>query len=66
MGDQYNLAHQSDDLMLGWGARILGSSTGGLWSPMERGLHINVLELLAGAFAIKTLHIRLKMEQSHT
>ena len=29
----------------GWGAHLEQSSTQGLWSPQEKGLHINVLEL---------------------
>ena len=44
------------------------SETGSLWSSTERNLHINVLEMLAGTFAIKTfakdhsnIHIHLKM-----
>ena len=32
----------------GWGAHLEQSSTKGLWSPQEKGLHINVLELKAG------------------
>ena len=31
----------------GWGAHLEQSSTQGLWSPQEKGLHINVLELKA-------------------
>ena len=31
----------------GWGAHLELSSTQGLWSPQEKGLHINVLELKA-------------------
>lgn len=31
----------------------MGISTGGLWSNQEKKLHINCLELLAGAFAVK-------------
>ena len=29
----------------GWGAHLEQSSTQGLWSPQEKGLHINILEL---------------------
>ena len=32
----------------------MGTSTGGEWSQAESSLHINCLELLAGAFAVKT------------
>ena len=44
----------------GWGAHMEGGpSTGGRWSQEERGLHINVLELLAVEIAVKTfLRIR--------
>jgi hypothetical protein len=38
----------------GWGAYCMGVSTGGQWSQGESLLHINCLELLAGAFAVKT------------
>ena len=31
----------------GWGAHLKPNSTQGLWSPQEKGLHINVLELKA-------------------
>ena len=66
-----DLTLESDASMLGWGASMLGSATGGLWSSTERNLHINVLEMLAGTFAIKTfakdhsnIHIRLKMDNT--
>ena len=38
----------------GWGAYCMGVSTGGQWTEGETQLHINCLELLAGAFAIQT------------
>ena len=44
-------------------------TTGGLWSQMEKKLHINCLELLAGSFAVKSftkdhlcVHVRLRMD----
>ena len=37
----------------GWGAHLEPSSTQGLWSPQEKGLHINVLELKAAFLALK-------------
>ena len=66
-----NLTIESDASLLGWGALAEGAATGGLWSPQERHLHINVLELIAGGFAVKTfakgkkdLHVRLKMDNT--
>ena len=66
-----DLTLESDASMLGWGASMLGSATGGLWSSTERNLHINVLEMLSGTFAIKAfakdhsnIHIRLKMDNT--
>ncbi|KAM4702972.1 uncharacterized protein WCC33_011531 [Rhinophrynus dorsalis] len=50
-----DLVIESDASMLGWGARLGNLSTGGKWSPQERRLHINCLELLAGSFALKSL-----------
>ena len=38
----------------GWGAFCNGVSIGGQWSQGESLFHINCLELLAGAFAVKT------------
>ena len=37
----------------GWGAHLEPSSTQGLWSPQEKGLHINVLELKAAFLALR-------------
>ena len=37
----------------GWGAHLDQSSTQGLWSPQEKGLHINVLELKAVFLALR-------------
>ena len=36
-----------------WGAHLEPSSTQGLWSPREKGLHINVLELKAAFLALR-------------
>ena len=43
----------SDASLLGWGAHFQEQATGGRWSPFECLLHINVLECLAGMFAVK-------------
>ena len=48
-----NLTIRSDASLQGWGAVCNGIRTGGHWSIQERTLHINSLELLAGAFAVK-------------
>ena len=37
----------------GWGAHLDQSSTKGLWSDQEKGLHINVLELKAVSLALR-------------
>ena len=39
---------ETDASLLGWGARLGGQTTGGMWSMMEREAHINLLELLGG------------------
>ncbi|XP_040261452.1 uncharacterized protein LOC120977528 [Bufo bufo] len=44
----------SDASLSGWGAHCEGITTGGGWSEIETGFHINALELLAGSFAIKS------------
>ena len=72
------LLHPPPDIVLetdasktGWGAVCQGVQTGGLWSQMERKLHINCLELLAGSFAVKCftkhrlcVHVRLRMDNT--
>ena len=42
----------TDDSNEGWGAHLDQSSTKGLWSEQEKGLHINVLELKAVSLAL--------------
>ena len=67
-----DLVIDSDASLLGWGATTSSLATGGLWSPTERLSHINLLELTAGAFAVKTftkgkpdpLHVRLRMDNT--
>ena len=49
-----NLMIEIDASRKGWGTFCMGVSTGGQWSQGESKLHINCLELLAGAFAIMT------------
>ena len=49
-----DLVVESDASLLGWGAATDGVATGGLWSPAERLLHINILEMMAGSFAVQT------------
>ena len=60
---------ETDASRSGWGAVCQGVTTGGLWSQMEKKLHINCLELLAGSFAVKSftkdrlcVHVRLRMD----
>ncbi len=49
-----DLIIETDASRKGWGAYCMGVSTEGQWAEGESQLHINCLELLAGAFAIKT------------
>ena len=49
-----DLIIETDASRRGWGAFCMGVATGGPWSQGESQLHINCLELLAGAFAIQT------------
>ena len=44
-----DLTIESDASSQGWGASCQGTSTGGLWSALEKKWHINCLELLAAA-----------------
>jgi len=44
----------SDASLQGWGATCNGVRTRGPWSPSERSLHINCLELLAATLALQT------------
>ena len=55
----------------GGGGVCQGVQTWRLWSQMERKLHINCLELLAGSFAVKSftknrlcVHVRLRMDNT--
>ena len=44
----------SDASLKGWGAECNGVTTGGMWTAQESTLHINLLELKAALFALKT------------
>ena len=62
---------ESDALLLGWGAALGTISSRGLWSEEERTQHINMLELMGGAFATRTftkgkqnVHVRLRMDNT--
>ena len=44
----------SDASLTGWGAECQGQSTRGFWSETERSFHINLLELLAALFSLKS------------
>ena len=43
----------TDSSMKGWGAHTLNLEVSGVWSPNERTLHINNLELRAVVLALK-------------
>ena len=64
-----SLTIETDASKTGWGAVCNGVRTGGPWSPEERTMHINCLELLAAFLAVKcfakdktNLTIHLKMD----
>ena len=64
-----SLTIETDASTKGWGAVCNGVRTGGPWSPQERTMHINCLELLAAHLAVKcfaknktNLTIHLKMD----
>jgi hypothetical protein len=70
---QPDLIIETDVSTKGWGTQCMGVRTGGIWSQAERLLHINCLELLAGAFAIKAftaqeaiVHVKMKMDNRLT
>ena len=44
---------ETDASLLGWKVVCDGVHTGGLWSPVERLVHFNCLELTAAIFAVK-------------
>lgn len=48
-----NLCMHTDTSMDRWGALVLHKSTSGLWSPLEKSLNINLLELRAIRLSLK-------------
>ena len=59
----------TDASMSGWGAVFESNTTGGEWTEMEKESHINVLELMAVLFGLKSFldksheeHIRIKCD----
>ena len=66
-----SLVISTDASLLGWGAEFESNSTGGLWNSEESSLHINVLELKAIEFGLKSFlnkshgqHIRIKSDNT--
>ena len=66
-----DMAIETDASLLGRGASMGSTTTGGLWPQDERLQHINVLELKGGAFAVKaftkglrSIHVRLRMDNT--
>ena len=62
---------QSGASKLGWGAVCMDESIGGRWTPAEATAHINILELQAAFFALKSFasevndtHIQLQMDNT--
>ena len=61
----------TDASLLGWGAVYQSKKTGGQWTPEESKLHINVLELMAIFFGLKSFltnvensHIRIQSDST--
>ena len=61
----------SDASLTGWGCSCSAGKTGGHWNNIEAQAHINVLELKAGFFALKSfiadkqnIHVRLFMDNT--
>ena len=66
-----NLTITTDASLLGWGAVREEQTCGGQWTEKEREQHINVVELEAVYFGLKTLtngvecsHIRIRFDSS--
>ena len=62
---------ETDASTTGWGAQCNGVRTGGPWTPLERQMHINCLELLAASLAVRSfaketsdVTIHLKMDNT--
>lgn len=65
------LTLRSDASNVGWGGVCNRQMTGGNWSPLERKLHINILELKAASFTLQSFckdyrncHIRLQLDNT--
>ena len=52
---------ETDASLLGWGALMGSTMTGGLWSENQRSHHINLLKLKGGTFTkgMSNIHVRL-------
>ena len=66
-----DLTIEANASLLGWRVVCDGICTGGLWSPVERLVHFNCLELIAAIFAVKAFapnkdstHIHLKLDKT--
>ena len=55
----------TDASLVGWGASYNNKSTGGAWLPDEKQLHINILELKAIFFALRTFCKEEKFGNEH-
>ena len=62
---------QSDASKKGWGAVLDGSKIGGRWAPLEACKHINILELQAALFGLKSfvegyknIHVQLQLDNT--
>ena len=60
---------QTDASTLGWGAVYVDQEVGGRWTSLESSSHINILELQAAFFALKSFckgtikgHVQLQIE----
>ena len=69
INDGPDIIISSDASKIGWGAALGSQKIQGQWTLEERNLHINVLELKAGLFALRSfaqnlrnVHIHLKLD----
>ena len=67
----HSVVLQSDASLTGWGGVYNNICTGGHWSEEERKLHINVLELKAVLFALRSLmnvfsHVHIQIQTDNT
>ena len=67
---EFSITIYTDASLEGWGTSMDNVSTGGAWLPVEKLMHINVLELKAVLLAlksfVKTSHKHIKIISDNT